>query len=82
MPQREQFDPSWQKARIAARIWLKAQHGKVLSPRDKRFARFFGSDPLLENALIHEAGCKVEAEQISRLWTTAQVLPQTFFLQI
>ena len=51
----ENLDPSWHKARIAARIWLKAQQGKPLSPRDKRLARFFAAERSVSNRLIEQA---------------------------
>ncbi|HYR58072.1 MAG TPA: hypothetical protein VEO95_05565 [Chthoniobacteraceae bacterium] len=54
MPKREKLDPSWHKARIAARIWLKAQQGQPLSPRDKRLARRFAEDKAVENRLIQQ----------------------------
>jgi hypothetical protein len=52
---RETLDPSWHRARIAARIWLKAQQGKPLSPRDKRLARRFAADKGVSNRLIEQA---------------------------
>jgi len=73
-------DPAWQKARVAARILLKAQHGKSLSSRDKRLARVLGHDAELPNNLIHRAGCWIEAEQLARAWTTARTLPTTILL--
>ena len=55
MPPREKLDPSWHKARVAARIWLKAQQGKPLSPRDKRLARLLSADKGVTNRLIEQA---------------------------
>jgi hypothetical protein len=55
MPTREKLDPSWHKARIAARIWLKAQQGKPLSPPDKRLARLLAEDKGVTNRLIEQA---------------------------
>ena len=52
---RETLDPYWHRARIAARIWLKAQQGKPLSPRDKRLARLFADDKGVSNRLIEQA---------------------------
>ncbi len=54
MTKRETLDPSWHKARVAARIWLKAKQGKPLSPRDKRLARRFADDPAVEDRLIEQ----------------------------
>jgi hypothetical protein len=52
---RETPDPYWHRARIAARIWLKAQQGKPLSSRDKRLARLFADDKGVSNRLIEQA---------------------------
>lgn len=52
--QREKLDPSWHKARVAARIWLKAKQGRPLSARDKRLARLFGKDRGVEDRLIQQ----------------------------
>ena len=54
MQTREKLDPSWHKARVAARIWLKAHQGKRLSPRDKRLARQFADERGIENRLIQQ----------------------------
>lgn len=55
MTKRETLDPSWHKARVAARIWLKAKQGKPLSPRDKRLARILAADKGVTNRLIEQA---------------------------
>ena len=55
MPQREKLDPSWHKARIAARIWLKAKQGRELSPRDRRLARMLAADKGVTDRLIEQA---------------------------
>lgn len=55
MPQREKLDPSWHKARVAARIWLKAKQGKLLSPRDRRLARTLTADKGVTDRLIEQA---------------------------
>lgn len=55
MPRRETLDPSWHKARVAARILLKAEQGKPLSPRDKRLARLLAADKGVTNRLIEQA---------------------------
>jgi len=55
MPQREKLDPSWHKARIAARIWLKAKQGRQLSPRDRRLARMLAADKGVTDRLIEQA---------------------------
>jgi|LakMenEpi03Aug12_release.lakeMendotaPanAssembly.Ray.scaffolds.fasta_scaffold60539_5 hypothetical protein len=54
MTKREKLDPSWHKARVAARIWLKAKQGRPLSARDKRLARVFADDPAVEDRLIEQ----------------------------
>ena len=51
---REKLDPSWHKARVAARIWLKAKSGKPLSARDKRLALLFANDRSVEDRLIDQ----------------------------
>jgi hypothetical protein len=58
---RENIDPYWHRARIAARIWLKAQRGKPLSRRDKRLARLFAEDKGVTNRLIEQARVFVSA---------------------
>jgi hypothetical protein len=55
MPKREKLDPCWHKARLAARIWLKAQRGKPLSLRDKRLARWLVADKGVTDRLIEHA---------------------------
>ena len=55
MSRKETLDPYWHKARVAARIWLKAQQGKPLSPRDKRIARVLLADKGVTNRLIEQA---------------------------
>ena len=54
MTKREKLDPSWHKARVAARIWLKAKAGRPLSVRDKRLARLFAKDRAVEDRLIQQ----------------------------
>ena len=51
---REKLDPSWHKARVAARILLKARQGRTLNARDKRLARRFAEDRGVENRLIQQ----------------------------
>ncbi|MEQ1850864.1 MAG: hypothetical protein ABMA01_04640 [Chthoniobacteraceae bacterium] len=55
MSKREKLDPSWHKARVAARILLKAEQGKPLSERDKRLARLLAVDKGVTNRLIEQA---------------------------
>ncbi len=55
MTKRETLDPSWHKARVAARILLKAKQGKPLSPRDKRLARLLAADKGVTNRLMEQA---------------------------
>ena len=68
MIKREKLDPSWHKARVAARIWLKAKQGKQLSPRQKSFARMLAKDPEVTDQLIHDALQPLEAEMVARAW--------------
>lgn len=65
---REKLDPSWHKARVAARIWLKAKQGKSLSARQKCFARVLSNDPCVTNELIHVALQPLEVEMVARAW--------------
>ena len=51
---REKLDPSWHKARVAARILLKARQGRPLNARDKRLALRFAADRGVENRLIQQ----------------------------
>jgi hypothetical protein len=68
MIKREKLDPFWHKARVAARIWMKAEQGKPLSPRQKRFARMLAGDPEVTNQLIHDALQPLEVEMVARAW--------------
>ena len=52
---RETLDPYWHRARVAARIWLKAKQGEPLSKRDKRLARLFAEDKGVSDRLIEQA---------------------------
>ena len=63
MQKREKLDPSWHKARVAARIWLKAQQGKRLSPRDKRLALLLANDKGVTDRLIEQATVYWKAER-------------------
>lgn len=72
MTARRKLDPSHHKARVAARIWLKAHYGGRLSARDRRLARVFSLDPDVTNNLIHEAMAPVEVEFISRRWVNGR----------
>lgn len=51
---RENIDPYWHAARLAARIWMKAQRGKALTPRDKRVARTLAGRKGVSNRLIQQ----------------------------
>jgi hypothetical protein len=55
MTKREKLDPYWHKARIAARIWMKAKQGKPLSVRDRRLAGLFGNEKGVSSRLIQQA---------------------------
>lgn len=68
MTKPEKLDPSLQKARVAARIWLKAEQGKPLSPRQKEFARMLAGDPEVTNQLIHEALQPLEVDMVAHAW--------------
>ena len=50
---REKLDPDWHKARIAARILLKAQK-RPLNARDKRLARRFAEERGVSDRLIQQ----------------------------
>ena len=50
---KETVDPSWHKARIAARILLKART-RTLNVRDRRLALLFAEDRSVENRLIEQ----------------------------
>ena len=69
MTRREKLDPSWHKARVAARIWLKTKQGKPLTARQKRFARILSNDPCVTNELIHVALQPLEVEMVARAWS-------------
>ena len=47
-------DPSWVKARIAARILMR-QESSSLFPRDRRLAQRLSADPGVSNRLIDQA---------------------------
>ncbi len=47
-------DPAWVKARIAARILLRVQAGRVLA-RDARLAHSLANDPDISDRLIDQA---------------------------
>lgn len=48
------LDPDWHKARVAARILLKARK-RPLNARDRRLARRFAEDTGVTNRLIEQA---------------------------
>lgn len=50
---KEKLDPDWHKARVAARILLKART-HPLNARDKRLARLFAEDGGVSNRLIQQ----------------------------
>jgi hypothetical protein len=49
------MDPSWRKARIAARLLIKREEGKPWSLRDQRLAARFATDPGVTNRLLGQA---------------------------
>ena len=68
MTKREKLNPSWHKARVAARIWLKAKQGKPLSARQKKFARILSCDPEVTDELIHKALGPLEVDMVAHAW--------------
>ena len=48
------LDPDWHKARVAARILLKARK-RPLNARDRRLARRFAQDQGVSNRLLEQA---------------------------
>jgi hypothetical protein len=48
------MDPYWRKARIAARILLRREHG-LLNDRDRRLAARLAEDPGVTNRLLDQA---------------------------
>ena len=48
------LDPDWHKARVAARILLKART-RPLNARDRRLARRFAADQGVSNRLLEQA---------------------------
>ena len=56
----KQLDPCWQKARIAARILVRART-RPLGPRDRRLARRLAADPGVTNRLIEQGVASVTA---------------------
>ena len=57
-----QRDPSWVKARIAARILLRQRSGRV-SPRDARLAHQLAHDPGVTDRLIDQAMASLCAQR-------------------
>jgi hypothetical protein len=55
-------DPSWTKARIAARILMRQQAGRVL-PRDCRLAKRLANDCGVADRLIDQALASICAER-------------------
>jgi hypothetical protein len=49
------MDPYWRKARIAARLLIKREEGKVWSARDRRLAERFVEDAGVTNRLLDQA---------------------------
>jgi len=54
------LDPCWQKARIAARILVRART-RPLTARDKRLARWLADQPGVTNRLIEQGMASVRA---------------------
>jgi hypothetical protein len=55
-------DASWVKARIAARILLRQESGRV-TIRDRRLAQVLASDPAVTDRLIDQALASISAEK-------------------
>lgn len=70
MHNREQLDPSWHKALIAARIYMKALRGGALTAREKRLGSRFSAEKGVENRLIQQA-ILGELGGPYRIWQTA-----------
>lgn len=49
------MDPYWRKARIAARLLIKREDGKLWSARDRRLATRLAEDPGVTNRLLDQA---------------------------
>ena len=49
------MDPYWRKARIAARLLIKREDGKVWSARDRRLATQLADDRGVTNRLLDQA---------------------------
>ena len=58
-------DLSWVKARIGARILLRAEAGK-LTERDRRWARRLAADKGVEDRLIDQGMASIRAEKRRR----------------
>ena len=54
MHKREQLDPYWHKARIAARIYMKALRRKRLTSRERRLAVWLSEERGVSNRLIQQ----------------------------
>lgn len=50
---KQSLDPYWHMARVAARIWLKAQK-RPLNARDRRLARRFAAEKGVTDRLIEQ----------------------------
>ena len=49
------MDPYWRKARIAARLLIKREDGKLWSARDRRWAERLSQDTGVTNRLLDQA---------------------------
>ena len=58
---RQREDIYWRKAKLAARILLRAER-RSLSAFDRRLAHSLGADPGVENRLIHQAIAVLQAQ--------------------
>ena len=71
---RAKLDPSWHKARVAARILLKARQGRPLNARDKRLALRFAADRGVENRLIQQGLYSLSRELRAEGFRRASIL--------
>jgi hypothetical protein len=57
------MDPYWRKARIAARLLIKREDGKLWSARDRRLAARLANDSGVTNRLLDQAYCSQQARR-------------------
>lgn len=72
----KQIAKAWRKSRIAARILLREDRGR-LTPRDIRIGRALGSDPGVTPRLIGQALHGIESYEYRRLGNSSWKTPIT-----